>query len=57
MHYLKLQGAMKQVRFEPCFGKFLATASGNRINLFDVVTGCHQFSLKVMCSFPLDPSV
>ncbi|KAM1792997.1 hypothetical protein ACFX12_036794 [Malus domestica] len=33
------KGATKQVRFQPQFGKFLATASGKDINLFDLETG------------------
>ncbi|KAI5331202.1 hypothetical protein L3X38_021328 [Prunus dulcis] len=40
------KGATKQVRFQPQFGKFLATSSGNGINVFDVETGSLKFSSK-----------
>nr|XP_011460664.1 PREDICTED: transcriptional corepressor LEUNIG-like [Fragaria vesca subsp. vesca] len=33
-----LKGATKQVRFQPRFGKYLAAASGNSVNIFDVET-------------------
>ncbi|ONI10470.1 hypothetical protein PRUPE_4G049300 [Prunus persica] len=40
------KGATKQVRFQPQFGKNLATSSGNGINVFDVETGSLKFSSK-----------
>ncbi|GMY37387.1 transcriptional corepressor LEUNIG_HOMOLOG-like isoform X2 [Fagus crenata] len=40
------KGATKQVRFQPQFGKLLATAAENGINLIDVETDSLQFYLK-----------
>ncbi|GMN50775.1 hypothetical protein TIFTF001_019931 [Ficus carica] len=41
------KGAKKQVRFQPKFGKLLATASDNVVSLFDVETKTRQLSWKV----------
>lgn len=43
------KGASKQVRFQPQYGKLLATCSRNNINVIDVEndTGV-QFNLKVI---------
>ncbi|KAG6638672.1 transcriptional corepressor LEUNIG-like isoform X3 [Carya illinoinensis] len=40
------KGATKQVRFQPQFGKILATVARNIINLIDVETDSLQFYLK-----------
>ncbi|KAG5529394.1 hypothetical protein RHGRI_029946 [Rhododendron griersonianum] len=37
-----MQGATRQVRFQPRLGKLLVDASGNRIGLFDVETNILQ---------------
>lgn len=42
-----LQGATKQVRFQPRCGKLLATAARNSVSLIDVETDSLQFYLKV----------
>lgn len=42
-----MQGATRQVRFQPRCGTLLAAASGNGINLFDVETNTLQYSLEV----------
>ncbi|KAL2579592.1 hypothetical protein AAZV13_15G070900 [Glycine max] len=44
MHISK--GGSKQVRFQPCFGKFLATATGNNIKIFDVETDSLLYNLE-----------
>ncbi|XP_050287033.1 transcriptional corepressor LEUNIG-like isoform X1 [Quercus robur] len=40
------KGATKQVRFQPQFGKLLATAAGNGIHIIDVENDSLQFFLK-----------
>ncbi|XP_050370819.1 transcriptional corepressor LEUNIG-like [Argentina anserina] len=40
------KGATKQVRFQPRFGKYLAAASGNSVNIFDVETASFDLYLK-----------
>lgn len=42
-----MQGATRQLRFQPGHEKLLATASGNMINLFDVETSGLLLSFKV----------
>ncbi|KAK7412357.1 hypothetical protein VNO78_03812 [Psophocarpus tetragonolobus] len=44
MHITK--GASKQVRFQPCSGKFLAAATGNSIKIFDVESDSLLYNLK-----------
>ncbi|RDX76208.1 Transcriptional corepressor LEUNIG-HOMOLOG, partial [Mucuna pruriens] len=41
------KGGSKQVRFQPCFGKFLATATGNNIKIVDVETDSLLYNLEV----------
>ncbi|XP_024158090.1 transcriptional corepressor LEUNIG_HOMOLOG isoform X1 [Rosa chinensis] len=40
------KGATKQVRFQPRFGKYLAAASGNSVNTFDVETASFDLYSK-----------
>ena len=49
LNYLNdlLQGGSKQVRFQPSFGKFLATATENNIKIFDVETDSLLYNLEV----------
>ncbi|KAI4296766.1 hypothetical protein L6164_036692 [Bauhinia variegata] len=44
MHVIK--GASKQVRFQPRFGKLLATATGNSINVIDIESNSLLYNLK-----------
>ncbi|KAH1217983.1 Transcriptional corepressor LEUNIG-like [Glycine max] len=44
MHITK--GGSKQVRFQPSFGKFLATATENNIKIFDVETDSLLYNLE-----------
>lgn len=43
----KLQGGSKQVRFQPRFAKFLATTTGNCVNVIDIETNRLIYKLKV----------
>ena len=43
----EFQGGSKQVRFQPSFGKFLATATENNIKIFDVETDSLLYNLEV----------
>ncbi|MCD7447507.1 hypothetical protein HAX54_031002 [Datura stramonium] len=57
---LILKGGSKQVRFQPQFGKFLASSTTNIINIFDVETNTIykklQGHVKDVCSFCWDMS-
>lgn len=46
-----MQGGISQVRFPPQLGDFLASSTGNIINIFDVETNKIQKKLQVRCLF------
>ncbi|KAL2341878.1 hypothetical protein Fmac_009818 [Flemingia macrophylla] len=42
------KGGSKQVRFQPCFGELLATATGKNIKIYDVETNSLLYNLETL---------